>query len=58
MASFKALYSCEPPIREMVLSEATQVMIVEEWMQRRINMDQIIRGLLKGARNMIKICGK
>jgi hypothetical protein len=51
---FQALYGYEPPAREMVLTEATQVVVVEEWMQRRINMDQLIKGLLEGARNRMR----
>jgi hypothetical protein len=38
----------------MVLTEATQVAAMEEWMQRRLNMDRLIRGLLEGARNRMK----
>jgi hypothetical protein len=38
----------------MVLTEATQVAVMEEWMQRMINMDQLIKGLLEGARNRMK----
>ena len=51
---FQALYVYEPPAREMVLTQATQVAAMEEWMQRRLNMDQLIRGLLEGARNRMK----
>jgi hypothetical protein len=54
MSPFQALYGYEPPAREMVLTEATQVAAVEEWMQRRINMDQLIKGLLEGARNRMR----
>jgi hypothetical protein len=52
--SFQALYGYEPLAREMVLIEATQVAAVEEWMQKRLNMDQLIRGLLEGAGNRMK----
>jgi hypothetical protein len=38
----------------MVFIEATQVAAVKEWMQRRLNMDQLIRGLLEGVRNRMK----
>ena len=51
MSPFQALYCYEPPAREMVFTEATQVATVGEWKQRRINMDQLIKGLLEGARN-------
>jgi hypothetical protein len=44
MSPFQALYGYEPPAREMVLTEVTQVAAVEEWTQRRINMDQLIIG--------------
>jgi len=44
MSLFQALYGYEPPAREMVLTEVTQVAAVEEWTQRRINMDQLIIG--------------
>jgi hypothetical protein len=54
MSPLQALYGYEPPVREMVLIEATQVAIVEEWMQRRLNMDQLIKGLLEGVRNRMK----
>ena len=54
MMPFQALYGYEPLAREMVLIEATQVAVVEEWIQRRLNMDQLIRGLLEGARNRMK----
>ena len=54
MSPFQALYGYEPPAREMVLTEATQVAVMEEWMQRMINMDQLIKGLLEGARNRMK----
>jgi hypothetical protein len=54
MSPFQALYGYKPPAREMVLIEATQVTAVEEWMQRRLNMDQLIRGLLERARNRMK----
>lgn len=34
--------------------EVTQVAAIEEWIQRRINMDQLIKGLLEGKRNKMK----
>jgi hypothetical protein len=37
-----------------VLTKATQVVVVEEWTQRMINMDQLIKGLLEGARNRMR----
>jgi len=49
MSPFQALYGYEPPAIEMVLTEVTQVAAVEEWTQRTINMDQLIKGLLEGA---------
>jgi hypothetical protein len=54
MSPFQALYGYEPPAREMVLTEVTQVAAVEEWTQRRINMDQLIKGLLEGAQNRMR----
>jgi hypothetical protein len=36
---FQALYDYEPPAKRMVLIEATQVAVVEELIQRMINMD-------------------
>jgi hypothetical protein len=54
MSPFQALYGYEPPAREMVLTEVTQVAAVEEWNQRRINMDQLIKGLLEGAWNRMR----
>jgi hypothetical protein len=38
----------------MVLMEVTQVAAIEEWIQRRITMDQLIKGLLEGERNKMK----
>ena len=49
MSLFQALYGYEPSAIEMVLTKATQVAAVEEWTQRRINIDQLIKGLLEGA---------
>jgi len=46
--------SYEPPARDMVLMEVTQVTAIQEWIQRRINIDQLIKGLLEGERNKMK----
>jgi hypothetical protein len=54
MTPFQALFGYVLPSRDMIHIDSTIVVVMDKLIQRRVNMDRMLKNQLEGTGNMMK----
>jgi hypothetical protein len=54
MTPFQTLFGYVLPSRDMIHIDSTIVVAMDKLIQRRVNMDRMLKNQLEGTRNMMK----